>query len=62
MRFTKQGNSLCIQHQTEQIRIEPWGKNALRVRATKSMALTGNNWALTESLSPADQTSEHSWH
>lgn len=58
MRFTKQGNSLCIQHQTEQIRIEPWGKNALRVRATKSMALTGNNWALTESLSPTDQTSE----
>lgn len=57
MIFTRQGNALCIQHQTEQLRIEPWGKNALRVRGTKSMAMTGENWALTEPLTDADRTS-----
>ena len=51
MVFTKQGNALYIKHQYEQICIEPWGKDALRLRATKSMAFTENNWALTEPLS-----------
>lgn len=58
MVFTKQGNALYIKHQYEQIRIEPWGKDALRLRATKSMAFTENNWALTEPLSSNGQNTE----
>lgn len=58
MVFTKQRNALYIKHQYEQIRIEPWGKDALRLRATKSMAFTENNWALTEPLSSNGQNTE----
>lgn len=58
MVFTKQGNALYIKHQYEQICIEPWGKDALRLRATKSMAFTENNWALTEPLSSNGQNTE----
>ncbi len=54
MFFSKDGNALCIRHQYEQIRIEPWGRNAFRVRATKSIDFTGNDWALTEALSDED--------
>lgn len=30
----------------EKVRIEAWGKNALRVRATKNHGFSGNDWAL----------------
>ena len=36
---------------TELLVIEPWGKNGLRVRATRSPALTGEAWALLEDVS-----------
>lgn len=55
MVFEKQGNALCIRRQAEQLLIEPWGKNAFRLRGTKSFAFTGNTWALTEPLSEEDR-------
>ncbi len=51
MQFKQLGNSLLMNHQGEKILIEPWGKNALRVRATRYQNFTGNDWALEESLS-----------
>ena len=36
----------------ETLRIEPWGKNALRVRATKYPQFCGTNWALVEDPGP----------
>lgn len=34
--------------------IEAWGKNALRVRCTRAMDFTGNDWALLEDVSAAN--------
>ena len=45
MRFFKENNSLCFKHQYETMRITPWGKNALRVRATKYPQFTQHDWA-----------------
>lgn len=53
MRFDQDGSALVFFHQGERVRIEPWGKNSLRVRATMLPAFTGNNWALTENVEPA---------
>jgi hypothetical protein len=36
---------------TELLCVEAWGADALRVRATRAAALTGENWALTEDVS-----------
>lgn len=46
MYFSMQDNILMAGHQNETIRIEAWGKNALRVRATQNAAFTGDNKAL----------------
>ena len=48
MRFFKENNSLCFKHQYETVMITPWGKNALRVRATKYPQFTQHDWALEE--------------
>ena len=48
MRFFKENNSLCFKHQYETMMITPWGKNALRVRATKYPQFTQHDWALEE--------------
>lgn len=53
MIFSKESNALIIKHKTEQLRIEAWGKDSLRVRATQYMQLTGRNWALSEEM-PSD--------
>ena len=53
MRFTRNGNALIAKHQTETIRIEPWGRNSLRVRTTRQMQFTGRDEALTEEV-PAE--------
>ena len=50
MKFVKDGSALVCFHQGEQLRIEPWGKDSLRVRATMQANLSGNNWALTQPL------------
>ena len=50
MRFEKEGGALLCYHQGEKLRIEAWGKDSLRVRATKRMQFSGNEWALTEDV------------
>ena len=51
MRFSKVENGLLMNHQGEMLMIEPWGKNAMRVRATRYSEFTGKNWALEEAVS-----------
>ena len=53
MTFIKDGSALVCFHQGEQLRIEPWGKDSLRVRATMQGKFSGNDWALTEPVEPA---------
>lgn len=48
MRFVKDGSALVFFHMGEQVRMEPWGKDALRVRSTMQRQFSGNAWALTE--------------
>ncbi|KAI5919528.1 glycoside hydrolase family 31 protein [Camillea tinctor] len=43
---------LEYRYDSEILRIEAWGPNALRVRATKEAALPAEDWALTEPLPP----------
>lgn len=50
MRIEEKENSLVFSHRGEKVRIETWGKNALRVRATRYPSFTGNDWALEESI------------
>lgn len=41
-------NKIIYQYDAEKLRIEPWGDNSLRVRATKDCRLPEENWALLE--------------
>ena len=47
MFFEKEG-SLYYQYDNETVRIDAWGKNAVRVRATKNREFILKNWALDE--------------
>ncbi|KAK5452417.1 hypothetical protein LTS15_007483 [Exophiala xenobiotica] len=40
-------NALNFTYDSEHVQIEPWGPNALRVRATKEHTLPAENWALS---------------
>ena len=42
------GNALLCLHQGEKLRIEPWGRDSLRVRSTMLPEFSGKEWALTE--------------
>ena len=53
MKFVKDSSALVCFHQGERIRLEPWGKDSLRVRSTMQRGFSGKDWALTE---PAEQT------
>ncbi len=48
MFFQKEGNALIARRSGETLRIEGWGRNALRVRAVMNNAWTGQDYALTE--------------
>ncbi len=48
MRFFEKNNALIGRNANETLCIEPWGKNALRVRSTVLPAFSGNDKALTE--------------
>ncbi|MBQ4620059.1 MAG: glycoside hydrolase family 31 protein [Clostridia bacterium] len=48
--FTIQNGSLIYKRKYETLKIEGWGENALRVRATENRAFTKEDWALTESV------------
>ena len=50
MKFWKEENALVFKHQYETVKITPWGKNALRVQATKYPGFTDKNWALVEEV------------
>ena len=54
--FYQDGNALVLKKGGETVRIEAWGKNALRLRATRNNEFTGNLWALCpKDELPADQ-------
>lgn len=53
MKFVKDNAALVCFHEGEQLRIEPWGKDSFRVRATMRGKFSGNDWALTEPVEPA---------
>ena len=48
MRLQQDQNRLMILDGASQVWIEPWGKNALRVRMTKEAQMDAQDWALTE--------------
>lgn len=52
MRFENENGALVCYHQGETVRIEPWGKDSLRVRATVLPGFTGNDWVLSEKVNP----------
>ena len=47
-RFTIDGNRLVYKYDAEKLWIEPWGKNSLRVRSTKTAEMPTENWALLD--------------
>ena len=53
MKFVNDGGALAFSHRGEQVRIESWGRDALRVRATRGREFSGHDWALTEPVEPA---------
>ncbi len=42
----QEGNRIIFHYDAEELWIEPWGENAVRVRATKDAAMPEENWAL----------------
>ena len=46
--LTREGDRLVRREDFEKLWIEPWGKNALRVRATCQAQMPTEDWALTE--------------
>ena len=65
MAFYQENGALVLRRQGETLRIEPWGKDALRVRATMLPAFTDHDWALTEAVPACDAkieiTEEDHW-
>ena len=53
MIFEEKNGALIAKRQGETLKIEPWGDNSFRVRATRYPDFTGNDWALTETVKPA---------
>ena len=50
MQFLEDHGALVCRRQGETLRIEPWGRDALRVRSTMFADFCGRDWALTEPL------------
>ena len=50
MEFIVKDQKLICKKGGETLLIEPWGKDALRVRSTMLPDLTGNDWALSENV------------
>ena len=44
--FEKRNNSLFFKYDAEDVLIEAWGENAIRIRATKNHGFSDENWAL----------------
>ncbi|MDE7327289.1 MAG: family 31 glucosidase [Lachnospiraceae bacterium] len=58
MDFKNENGVLIARRNGETLRIEAWGKDSLRVRATMFSKFTGNDWALTEALEALAPTVE----
>ena len=52
MFFIEEEGRLILRRGTETVRIEPWGADSLRVRATRRAAFSGRDWALMEPTPP----------
>ncbi|MBR4234876.1 MAG: glycoside hydrolase family 31 protein [Clostridia bacterium] len=50
MEFINENGALVCRRQGETLRIEAWGQDALRVRATMFPYFSGNDWALSEKI------------
>ncbi len=48
MFFNQKDRALICRQQNETLKIEPWGKNSLRVRSTLYPDFSSNNWALSD--------------
>ena len=48
MQFKEENGALIARQNGETLRIEAWGKDSLRVRATRLPSFTEHDWALTE--------------
>ncbi|KAK3303658.1 glycoside hydrolase family 31 protein [Chaetomium strumarium] len=44
--FFKQDSTLVYAYDAEKLWVEPWGQNALRIRATKARCMPSEDWAL----------------
>jgi alpha-D-xyloside xylohydrolase len=51
--FRTEGDTLIREYDSEKLRIEPWGKNSLRVRSTHLASLQQEDWALLQQV-PCD--------
>lgn len=58
MIYSNGNKTLVIRHQTEQLCIEAWGQDSLRVRATQYVNFTGRNWALSEDVPEEESAAE----
>ena len=58
MEFLRDGDALICRRLGETLRLEPWGKNALRVRATMAEELEAEPWALTETPEKGESSLE----
>lgn len=58
MRFLNDHGALVMRHQNETLRIEAWGKDSLRVRATQYSDFTRRNWALSEKVNDGQTEAE----
>ena len=48
--LARENNKLIFHYDSEELWIEPWGKNALRIRATKNNRMDEENWALLSAV------------
>lgn len=56
MRFFNDNGALVAKRGGETLRIEAWGKDSFRIRATMFPEFCGRDWALTESVEPQETT------
>ncbi|MCQ2612192.1 MAG: family 31 glucosidase [Treponemataceae bacterium] len=52
--FIEENGALILKKGYETLKIEPWGTDSLRVRATVEPDFTGNVWGLTEKVAPCN--------
>lgn len=53
--FCKEGDRLQFHYDAEDLHLEPWGENALCVRATKQRRMPVEDWALQKPKAPAHE-------